>query len=41
MLVLSTGREKGVHGFTYDPIVGEFFLSHENIRVRKRLHLLE
>jgi fructose-1,6-bisphosphatase I len=32
MLVLSTGRERGVHGFTYDPTVGEFFLSHENIR---------
>ena len=33
MVVLSTGREKGVHGFTYDPSVGEFFLSHENIRI--------
>ena len=33
MLVLSTGRERGVHGFTYDPTVGEFFLSHENIRI--------
>ena len=30
MLVITTGR--GVHGFTYDPEVGEFFLSHENIR---------
>lgn len=30
MLVLTFGR--GVHGFTYDPGVGEFFLSHENIR---------
>jgi len=36
MLVLSTGREKGVHGFTYDPSVGEFFLSHENIRVPQK-----
>ncbi|NUP13526.1 MAG: class 1 fructose-bisphosphatase [Polyangiaceae bacterium] len=36
MLVLSTGREKGVHGFTYDPTVGEFFLSHENIRTPKK-----
>lgn len=31
MLVYSTG--KGVHGFTLDPSVGEFLLSHENIRV--------
>jgi len=31
MLVLTTGV--GVYGFTYDPTVGEFFLSHENIRV--------
>ncbi|MEZ4225862.1 MAG: class 1 fructose-bisphosphatase [Polyangiaceae bacterium] len=30
VLVLSTGR--GVHGFTWDPGAGEFFLSHENIR---------
>ena len=29
-LVLSTGH--GVHGFTLDPGVGEFFLSHPNIR---------
>jgi fructose-1,6-bisphosphatase I len=36
MLVLSTGREKGVHGFTYDPSVGEFFLSHENIRIPEK-----
>jgi len=32
MIVLSTGLAHGVHGFTYDPTVGEFFLSHENIR---------
>ncbi|MBC8209393.1 MAG: class 1 fructose-bisphosphatase [Desulfobulbaceae bacterium] len=31
MLVYSTGE--GVHGFTLDPSVGEFFLSHESIRV--------
>ncbi len=31
MLVYTTGD--GVHGFTYDPSAGEFFLSHENIRV--------
>jgi len=30
MLVYSTGR--GVHGFTLDPQLGEFILSHENIR---------
>jgi fructose-1,6-bisphosphatase I len=30
VLVLTTG--KGVHGFTWDPGAGEFFLSHENIR---------
>jgi fructose-1,6-bisphosphatase I len=30
VLVLTTG--KGVHGFTWDPAAGEFFLSHENIR---------
>ena len=29
--VITTGE--GVHGFTYDPTVGEFLLSHENIRV--------
>lgn len=31
MMVYSAGN--GVHGFTLDPSVGEFFLSHENIRV--------
>jgi len=31
MMVYSTGQ--GVHGFTLDPGVGEFFLSHENIRI--------
>lgn len=34
MLVYSTGD--GVHGFTLDPALGEFFLSHENIRVPAR-----
>jgi len=33
-LVLSTGQ--GVHGFTLDPGVGEFFLSHPNIRCPER-----
>ncbi len=31
MLVYSTGN--GVHGFTLDPSVGEFFLSHPDIRI--------
>lgn len=35
MLVITTGLG-GVHGFTYDPTVGEFFLSHENIRIPER-----
>jgi fructose-1,6-bisphosphatase I len=34
VLVLTAGR--GVHGFTWDPSVGEFFLSHENIRCPDR-----
>ena len=33
-LVLSSGA--GVHGFTLDPGVGEFFLSHPNIRCPRR-----
>lgn len=31
MLVYSTGR--GVHGFTYDPSVGEFILTHETMKL--------
>lgn len=31
MMVYSTGN--GVHGFTYDPSIGEFLLSHPNIRL--------
>ena len=34
MFVYSTGN--GVHGFTLDPTVGEFLLSHENIRIPKQ-----
>ena len=34
MFVYTTGR--GVHGFTLDPSLGEFLLSHENIRIPKR-----
>jgi len=36
MLVYSTGPKHGVHGFTLDPNIGEFFLSHENIKVPTR-----
>ncbi len=34
MFVYTTSQ--GVHGFTYDPSVGEFLLSHENIRIPPR-----
>lgn len=34
MMVYSTGQ--GVHGFTLDPSVGEFLLSHPNIRIPER-----
>jgi fructose-1,6-bisphosphatase I len=34
MFVYTTGD--GVHGFTYDPAIGEFLLSHENIRIPRR-----
>lgn len=34
MLVYTTGH--GVHGYTLDPSVGEFLLSHENIRLPER-----
>ncbi|MBI4564306.1 MAG: class 1 fructose-bisphosphatase [Planctomycetes bacterium] len=34
MLVYTTGF--GVHGFTLDPTIGEFLLSHENIRMPAR-----
>lgn len=34
MFVYCTGQ--GVHGFTLDPTVGEFLLSHENIRIPQR-----
>lgn len=34
MLVYTTGD--GVHGFTLDPSIGEFLLSHENINMPKR-----
>jgi len=34
VMVLSTGPEHGVHGFTLDPTAGEFFLSHPDIRLQ-------
>ncbi len=34
MMVYTTGH--GVHGFTLDPTVGEFLLSHPNIRIPER-----
>ena len=34
MFVYSTGQ--GVHGFTLDPAIGEFFLSHENLKIPAR-----
>ena len=34
MLVYTTGQ--GVHGFTLDPSIGEFLLSHPNIRTPRR-----
>jgi fructose-1,6-bisphosphatase I len=37
MLVLSTGQ--GVHGFTLDPGVGEFLLSHPNMRIPEQGHI--
>jgi fructose-1,6-bisphosphatase I len=36
MMVYSTGPRFGVHGFTLDPTIGEFFLSHQDIRVPQR-----
>ena len=33
-MVVTTGN--GVHGFTLDPTVGEFLLSHKNIKIPKR-----
>ncbi|MCP4665117.1 MAG: class 1 fructose-bisphosphatase [Deltaproteobacteria bacterium] len=36
MMVYTTGKGNGVHGFTLFPSVGEFLLSHENIRIPER-----
>jgi fructose-1,6-bisphosphatase I len=37
MLVYTTGD--GVHGFTYEPSIGEFLLSHPRIRTPERGHI--
>ena len=37
MLVYTTGR--GVHGFTYEPSIGEFMLSEPDIRTPARGHI--
>ncbi len=37
MLVYTTGQ--GVHGFTLDPSVGEFLLSHPNMQMPERGHI--
>ncbi len=37
MLVLSTGQ--GVHGFTLDPGVGEFLLSHPDMKIPEQGHM--
>ena len=39
MLVYTTGQ--GVHGFTLDPSIGEFLLSHPRIVTPRRRHLLQ
>ncbi|MBW1681802.1 MAG: class 1 fructose-bisphosphatase [Deltaproteobacteria bacterium] len=36
IMVYTTGRGTGVHGFTLYPSVGEFLLSHENIRIPEK-----
>lgn len=36
MMVFTTGPGHGVHGFTLLPGIGEFLLSHENIRIPER-----
>ena len=36
VLVYTTGNGDGVHGFTLDPSVGEFFLSHPDITIPEK-----
>ena len=38
MMVYTTGH--GVHGFTLDPTIGEFILSHENIKIPPKCSIL-
>ena len=38
MMVYTTGH--GVHGFTLDPTIGEFILSHENITIPSKCSIL-
>ena len=37
MFVYSTGQ--GVHGFTFDPSIGEFLLSNENMKIPEQGHI--
>ena len=41
MLVYTTGHGDGVHGFTLDPSVGEFFLSHPDIKIPRAGKVLQ
>jgi fructose-1,6-bisphosphatase I len=36
LMVYTTGKNTGVHGFTLFPSVGEFLLSHENIQIPEK-----
>ena len=36
LMVYTTGKGTGVHGFTLFPSVGEFLLSHENIKIPEK-----
>lgn len=36
VLVFCLGRGLGVHGFTLDPLTGEFVMTHPNIRIPRR-----
>lgn len=36
MLVLALGKGKGVHGFMYDPSLGEFILTDPNMKIPEK-----
>lgn len=36
MIVLGLGNDSGVHGFTYDPAIGEFVLTDADMRIPER-----